>query len=179
MRVRVAAFAAVVTLAGSAAASAQPAAIPQVTAEADPGVKLTRLIDRAEVRLSRIELQPGAVRKAHAHDDVVYHLWVPIAGTLEITIGSDAPVPAASGQAFFMKRGTMHGFRNTGTTPAALFEIFVKETATAADVDRADTVRALLAALAPPSLEEALVDGLARRHDESQAGAADAAALLR
>ena len=105
------------------------------------------MIDRAEVRLSRIELQPGAVRRVHAHDDVAYHLWVPIAGSLEITIGTDAPVTASSGQAFFMKRGTSHGFRNVGTTPAALFEIFIKETTAAAGLESVETVRALLAAL--------------------------------
>ena len=147
MRHRLAAFAAVVALTASHSAAAQTqAAPPQVTAEADPGVRLTRLIDRAEVRLSRIELQPGAVRRAHAHDDVAYHLWVPISGSLEITIGTDAPVAASSGQAFFMKRGTSHGFRNVGTPPAALFEIFIKETTASAGCDSAETVRAMLAA---------------------------------
>lgn len=150
---RIAVLAAVLTLAASPAIAQAPAA-PQVTAEADPGVRLTRLIDRAEVRLSRIELQAGAVRRAHAHDDVVYHLWVPIAGSLEITIGTDAPVTASSGQAFFMKRGTSHGFRNVGTTPAALFEIFIKQTTTAAGPESLETVRALLAAFAPKALDE-------------------------
>jgi quercetin dioxygenase-like cupin family protein len=178
MRHRVAVLAVFTTLAGSHAASAQAPAVPQVTAEADPGVRLTRLIDRAEVRLSRIELQPGAVRKTHAHDDVVYHLWVPIAGSLEITIGNDAPVAATSGQAFFMKRGTVHGFRNVGTTPAALFEIFIKETTTAADLDPADTIRVLLAALARSPGDEPHADGLEPRRNESRA-AADAARLLR
>jgi quercetin dioxygenase-like cupin family protein len=95
--------------------------------EADPGVKPNRLIDRAEVRVSRVELQAGATRSVHAHDDVHFHLWVPLTGTLEFTMGSDAPVAAASGQAFFLKRGTRHGFRNVGTTPAAVLEVFVKD----------------------------------------------------
>ena len=30
-----------------------------------------------------------------------------------------------------MKRGTSHGFKNTGTTVAAVLEIFVKQTTTA------------------------------------------------
>jgi quercetin dioxygenase-like cupin family protein len=99
--------------------------------EADPGVRPTRLIDRAEIRVSRVEVQPGAIRRVHTHDDVEYHLWIPIEGTLELTIGSDAPVVGKAGQAFFMKRGTPHGFKNVGTTPAAVFEIFVKQTKTA------------------------------------------------
>jgi quercetin dioxygenase-like cupin family protein len=120
--------------------SAQPA--EPATGEADPGVRPFRLIDRDEIRVSRVELQPGAVRRVHAHDDVEYHVWAPVSGTLEITIGQGAPTTATAGQAFFMKRGTPHGFRNTGQTPAAVFEIFVKKSTTNAaastdlDVDR-------------------------------------------
>jgi len=98
-----------------------PAATP--AGEADPGVRPVRLIDRDEIRVSRVELQPGAVRRVHAHDDVEYHVWAPVSGSLEITIGNEPPKAAAPGQAFFMKKGTPHGFRNTGTTPAAVFEI--------------------------------------------------------
>jgi quercetin dioxygenase-like cupin family protein len=174
MRHRIAALGAVLTLAASHAAFAQPPAAPQVTAEADPGVRLTRLIDRAEVRLSRIELQPGAVRRVHAHDDVAYHLWVPIAGSLEITIGSDAPVAAASGQAFFMKRGTPHGFRNVGATPAALFEIFIKETTTAAESEAIETVRGLLAAFNLPTGDHSLTDALKARRDSREPTPSDA-----
>ncbi|MGC4082113.1 MAG: cupin domain-containing protein [Vicinamibacterales bacterium] len=106
-----------------------------------------RLIDRDEIRVSRVELQPGAVRAVHAHDDVEYHVWAPVSGTLEITIGSDAPKAAAPGQAFFMKKGTRHGFRNVGSTPAAVFEIFVKKTTTTASADVEREVEQLLAAL--------------------------------
>jgi mannose-6-phosphate isomerase-like protein (cupin superfamily) len=94
--------------------------------EADPGVRPTRLIDRDEIRVSRVEIQPGATRRVHIHDDVQYHVWVALEGTLQITIGSDAPVTAKKDQAFFMKRGTPHGFKNIGTTAGAAMEIFVK-----------------------------------------------------
>lgn len=119
----------------------------QQPGEADPGVRPVRLIDRDEIRVSRVELQPGAVRKVHAHDDVEYHVWAPVSGSLEITIGTDAPKAAASGQAFFMKKGTMHGFRNTGSTPAAVFEIFVKKSTTMAATDVEREVATLLAGL--------------------------------
>ena len=109
--------------AGSSTAAQQP----QAAGEADPGVRPTRLIDRAEVRVSRIDIQPGAVRRVHTHDDVEYHLWIPIEGTLELAIRDEAPVAGKAGQAFFMTRGTPHGFKNTGQTPAAVFEIFVKQ----------------------------------------------------
>jgi quercetin dioxygenase-like cupin family protein len=158
---------------------AQSPAKPPVTAEADPGVRLTRLIDRDEVRLSRIELQPGAVRRVHAHDDVAYHLWVPIAGSLEITIGADAPVAAANGQAFFMTRGTSHGFRNIGATPAALFEIFIKQTSTAAGLESAASVRELLAAFELPAADGPVDRGLESPGDGSPFVAPNATALLR
>ena len=119
----------------------------QQPAEADPGVRPFRLIDRDEIRVSRVELQPGAVRAVHAHDDVEYHVWAPVTGSLEITIGTDAPKAATAGQAFFMKKGTRHGFRNTGTAPAAVFEIFVKKSTTAAAADVERDVERWLAAL--------------------------------
>jgi quercetin dioxygenase-like cupin family protein len=127
------------------AAGQQPGT--QAAAEADPGVRPIRLIDRDEIRVSRVELQPGAVRRVHAHDDVEYHVWAPVTGSLEITIGQDAPRTAAPGQAFFMKRGTMHGFRNVGQTPAAVFEIFVKKSTATAAADTASDVDRLLASL--------------------------------
>jgi quercetin dioxygenase-like cupin family protein len=116
-------------LAASAAAQTQPAG------EADPGVRPTRLIDRAEIRVSRVEVQAGATRRVHTHDDVEYHVWVPLEGSFQITIGSDPAVAAKAGQAIFMKRGTPHGFKNVGTTAGAVMEIFVKQSSAAADLD--------------------------------------------
>lgn len=101
----------------------------------DPGVTPVRLMDRAEIRISRVEVMPGAVRSVHTHDDVKFHVWLALTGKLEVTIGSGKAVQAAEGQAFFMQKGTQHGFRNVGTTPAAVMEIFVKEGASKAGVD--------------------------------------------
>lgn len=102
------------------------AAISLAAQSPDPGVTPVRLIDRPEIRVSRVELQPGAVRSVHTHEDVKYHVWVALSGKLEFTMGTAKPVQAAEGQAFFMVKGTSHGFRNVGTTPAAVMEIFVK-----------------------------------------------------
>ena len=112
---------------------------------ADKGVNPVRLMDRPEVRVSRVEIAPGAIRSVHTHDDVRFHLWIPISGKLEITIGSAKPVEAASGQAFFMEKGTPHGFRNIGSTPATVMEIFVKDGAAAAEVNVQDVILAALA----------------------------------
>lgn len=113
--------------------------------EADPGVRPTRLIDRAEVRVSRVEIQAGATRRVHTHEDVVYHLWIHIQGNLQLTIGADAPTAVSVGQAFFIKRSTPHGFKNIGTTPAAVFEIFIKQTTTAGGPEALDLLTQVLA----------------------------------
>lgn len=103
----------------------------------DPGVNPVRQIDRAEVRVTRVELQPGALRSTHAHNDVRFHLFIPVSGKIELTIGSAKPVEATPGQAYFMEKGTQHGFRNMGTTPAMVMEVFVKEGAATAEQDPA------------------------------------------
>lgn len=132
----------------SSVSLAPPAAAQtRAAGEADPGVRPTRLIDRAEIRVSRVEIQPGATRSVHTHDDVEYHVWVPLEGTLQLTVGSDPPVAAKSGQAFFLKRGTPHGFKNVGTSAAAVMEIFVKQTAAARGQDASAVVAELAQAM--------------------------------
>ena len=115
----------------------------------DPGVAATRLINRDEIRISRVVLQPSAVRSVHAHNDVEYHAWIPLEGTFELTVGTNAPVAALPGQAFFFERGTMHGFRNVGDTEAAVMEVFVKDSGSNASRDLRDpaTLLASYAAL--------------------------------
>jgi quercetin dioxygenase-like cupin family protein len=115
---------------------------PAAGKKGNQGVNPTQLMDRKEVRVSRVEIQPGAVRAVHTHDDVRFHLWIPVSGQLEITIGSAKPVDAMPGQAYFMEKGTPHGFRNTGTSLATVMEVFVKDGSTAA---RADALGAALA----------------------------------
>ena len=113
----------------------------------DPGINPTTIVDRAEVRIGRVEIQPGAIRSVHQHDDVRFHLFIPLAGTLQITIGSEKPVEAQPGQAFFIKGGTPHGFKNVGTGPARVIEVFVKPNTAAAQADP-NALKALALALA-------------------------------
>jgi len=105
----------------------QAATSPAPRRQPDEGVAPNVLMNRDEVRVLRVEIQPGATRRTHTHDDVQFHLWVPVSGTLKFTMGSDAPVDAAVGQAFFMKRGTPHSFTNTGSTVAVVMEVFIKD----------------------------------------------------
>lgn len=99
----------------------------------DPGVTPVRQIDRSEVRVTRVELQAGAVRSVHTHKDVQFHLFLPVSGKFELTIGSAKPVDATPGQAYFMERGTPHGFRNIGSSAGMVMEVFVKDGSLAAN----------------------------------------------
>ena len=113
-------------------------------ARAAEGYAPVRLWDRPDVRATRVEIKPMGIRAVHQHDDVKFHLFIPLTGKLQLTIGADKPVDAAVGQAFYIKGGTPHGFRNLGSTPATVMEIFVKNGASTASLD---ALGALVAAL--------------------------------
>jgi quercetin dioxygenase-like cupin family protein len=123
MRIHTTILALTVTLFCTAHAGAQTAGPP--LPDAGSGVTPVVQIDRPDVRVARVELAVGAVRAVHQHDEAKFHLFIPLTGTLELTIGSDKPVIATPGQAFYLLKGTPHGFRNIGTTPAAVMEVFV------------------------------------------------------
>jgi mannose-6-phosphate isomerase-like protein (cupin superfamily) len=115
-------------------------------ARAAQGYAPVRLWERPDVRALRVELKPMANRAIHQHDDVKFHLFIPLTGKLQITIGSDKPVDAPVGQAFYIKGGTPHGFRNLGSTPGSAIEIFVTNGASTASLD---ALGALVAGLQP------------------------------
>jgi len=101
----------------------------------DAGITLTRLLDRPEIRVSRLEIEPGAARRVHAHDDVQFHVFVVLSGTVQFSIASEEPEEGKPGKVFFLKKGTMHGFKNSGSVPATALEIFVKNGASVAEGD--------------------------------------------
>ena len=103
-----------------------PGQAPAAANSPNPGINPVRQMDRDEVRVTRVELAPRAVRSVHTHDDVRFHLFIPVSGKIELTIGSAKPVEAVPGQAYFMQKGTPHGFRNLGDSPAMVMEVFVK-----------------------------------------------------
>ncbi|HLK46956.1 MAG TPA: cupin domain-containing protein [Bryobacteraceae bacterium] len=136
-------------LPGSTQTPAQGDDAKKEAARAAQGYAPVRLWERSDVRAARVEMKPGANRAIHQHDDVKFHLFIPLTGKLQITIGSDKPVDAPVGQAFYIKGGTPHGFRNLGSTPASAMEIFVKDGASAASLDALGAVVAGLHA--PPA----------------------------
>jgi hypothetical protein len=59
---------------------------------ADLGYTPVRLWERPDVRATRVEIKAAATRAVHQHDDVKFHLFVPLTGKLQLTVGSDKPV---------------------------------------------------------------------------------------
>jgi len=98
-----------------------------IAATSGTGVSNAALLDRPEVRVLRVDLAPGGVRNVHTHDDVQYHLFIPISGTPQFEMEPNKPVDLAAWQAQFIKGGTRHGFKNPGTTTATVIEVFIKK----------------------------------------------------
>ena len=74
-----------------ALAAQTPAASPN----ADLGTNtVTKMMDRPEVRIMRVEMLPTHFRGTHTHDDVLFHLYIPVSAKVELTIGSARPIMA-------------------------------------------------------------------------------------
>jgi len=131
-------------------ASAQipgPAAVPTK----DAGVARAVLLDKPQVRVLRVEIQAGATRQMHTHDDVRFHLFLPITGSIEFTKGTEKTA-AVPGQVFYMDKGTLHGFRNTGTSVAMAFEVFIRDAGpTAENHDTSEALALAFASMASPA----------------------------
>jgi mannose-6-phosphate isomerase-like protein (cupin superfamily) len=142
-------IAGMLSLSASAQTPAKGKDADKEAARAAQGYAPVRLWERPDVRATRVELKPMATRAVHQHDDVKFHLFIPLTGKLQLTVGSDKPVNAPVGQAFYIKGGTPHGFRNLGSTPGSVMEIFVMKGASAASLD---SLGALVAGLqiSPP-----------------------------
>jgi quercetin dioxygenase-like cupin family protein len=49
-------------------------------------VNFLNVVENPHVRVLQVTLQPGAVRRPHVHNDVTFHMLVPITGALELTV---------------------------------------------------------------------------------------------
>jgi mannose-6-phosphate isomerase-like protein (cupin superfamily) len=111
-----------------------------------PGISPTTIMDTADVRVARIQLDAGAVRPSHMHNEGPFHMFVPITGPVQVFFGPEGKEEmetVAPGQVHMFKSNTPHGFKNPGSSPVTIIEIFVKNTGRA----DSDSGRALAAAL--------------------------------
>ena len=96
------------------------------TREVDPGVFNTSpVIDRAELRAGSLEIKPGGTRRVHQHDDVQFHLFIPLTGAVQLNMGADT-INATPGHVYFINKGTPHGFKNATGSTATAVEVFIK-----------------------------------------------------
>ena len=96
------------------------------TGNPDPGVNFLNVVENPHVRVLQVTLQPGAVRRPHVHNDVTFHMLVPITGSLELTVEKDPAVTTVPGQAYYMVKGQTHTFTNKSAAAVQVIEIFVK-----------------------------------------------------
>ena len=91
----------------------------------DPGVHFIVVVDNPQVRVLQVTLQPGAVRRPHVHNDVTFHMLVPVTGSLELTVEGTV-ITTVPGQAYYMVKGQTHGFTNKTAAPVQVVELFIK-----------------------------------------------------
>jgi quercetin dioxygenase-like cupin family protein len=97
--------------------------------QGDPGISSMVVIDKPEFRVLRDYAEPGAVRRMHSHDDATYHVFTLVTGQLLLTVEGEPPIEVTQGQVLSLKGGAKHTFKNTGTVPATIVEVFGKAAA--------------------------------------------------
>ena len=118
---------------GAPATPAAPATAPAgggqkagATGNPDPGVNFLVVVENPHVRVLQVTLAPGAVRRPHVHNDVTFHMMVPVTGALELTVEKEPAVTAVPGQAYYMVKGQTHGFTNKSAAAVQVIELFIK-----------------------------------------------------
>jgi quercetin dioxygenase-like cupin family protein len=96
------------------------------TGNPDPGVNFLNVVENPHVRVLQVTLQPGAVRRPHVHNDVTFHMLVPITGSLELTVEKDPVITTVPGQAYYMMKGQTHSFTNKTAAAVQVIELFIK-----------------------------------------------------
>ena len=90
------------------------------------GVSNAVLRDQPEVRALWVVVEPGGMRVLHSHHDVDFHLFVPITGVMTLDLDGGQSVNLPPWQPYYLDAGTLHGFRNNGSSSFDIMEIFVR-----------------------------------------------------
>ena len=98
----------------------------ELTGSGNIGISNAVMRNQPEVRVLRVVVEPGGVRVIHAHDDVNFHLFVPISGPMMFDREGADSMEVPPWQPVYLDAGTRHGFRNTGTSPVDVMEVFVR-----------------------------------------------------
>ena len=85
------------------------------------------------------------------HADALFHLFMPLDGTIDVTIEGEPSERLGPWQAHFFKGGTTHAFTNTSGSAVQWLEVFVQKTPTSADIDLGHALALAMASLSRPS----------------------------
>ncbi len=94
--------------------------------EGNVGISNAVLRNQPEVRVLRVVVEPGGVRAMHTHDDVDFHLFAPVSGTMELTVEGNPPIDVTPWHPYYLDGGTEHGFHNPTDVAIEIMEIFVQ-----------------------------------------------------
>ena len=95
-----------------------------LSAQGNVGISNATLLDQ-EARVLRVVVDANGTRAVHQHDDVQYHLFIPVTGPMELNVDGKS-LDVKPWQPYLMKRGTPHGFHNNGSAPVEILEVFIK-----------------------------------------------------
>ena len=98
----------------------------ELTGEGNAGISNAVLRNQDDVRVLRVVVEPGGFRAMHTHDDVQFHMFIPISGPMTLKLDGMDPVTVAPWHPYYMPAGTRHGFENTGPEAVEIMEVFVK-----------------------------------------------------
>jgi quercetin dioxygenase-like cupin family protein len=117
------------TLLAAPAALAQTANGVRNIAPGPSHTKAITVIDRPEIKIQRVEIEPNATRGMHAHDDVIYHVFLTMDAPLVLSIEGEGDVHLDPWQTHFFKGGTAHAITNGTAEPVRFLEVFVNKPA--------------------------------------------------
>jgi len=117
-----------VVLIASSSAFAQAPGVRNLT----PGPTHTKAItplDRPEIKIQRVDIESNSTRGMHAHDDVIYHVFMTTDAPLTLSIEGEGDVHLGPWEAHFFKGGTVHAITNSSAQSVRFIEIFVNKPA--------------------------------------------------
>src|SRR5437870_4198509 len=70
----------------------------------NPGVSPTTIMDTPDVRVARVQLDAGATRPSHVHNEGPFHMVVAVSGPLQVFFGPEGKEKQIVKPAWLLKR---------------------------------------------------------------------------
>jgi len=98
----------------------------ELTDPGNVGVSNAVLRDQPDVRVGHVFVASGGARVIHSHDDVKFHLFIPMTGPMTLDLEGGQSVEVLPWEPYYMEAGTRHGFHNILASPVDILEVFVR-----------------------------------------------------